>query len=112
VFLEHPLGHVLVTLCGFGPMTGARTFAEIAGPHRVSNGGRLAAKAGLAPVHKRSRKSINNARASGRKNHGLKNTEFLAVFVATQHDPNAKAYCARKREHGKDHNAVAIASAA
>ena len=38
VFLEHPLGAVLVTLTGFGPRTGARTLAEIADPNRFADG--------------------------------------------------------------------------
>ena len=48
-FLEHPLGKVLNTMCGFGPRTGARTLAEIGDPNRFDNPGRLAAYAGLAP---------------------------------------------------------------
>ena len=32
-FLEHPLGKVLNSMCGFGPRTGARTLAEIGDPH-------------------------------------------------------------------------------
>ena len=36
VFLEHPLGKVLNTMCGFGPRTGARTLAEIGDPHRFA----------------------------------------------------------------------------
>ena len=108
VFLEHPLGQVLVTLCGFGPRTGARTLAEIGDPARFSNGGRLAAYAGLAPVDKRSGKSINNASASRRGNHRLKNAMFLAAFVASQHDPTARAYYERKRDEGKNHNAAVI----
>ena len=108
VFLEHPLGQVLVTLCGFGPRTGARTLAEIGDPSRFKDGGRLAAYAGLAPVDKRSGKSINNASASRRGNHRLKNAMFLAAFVATQHDRNAKAYYQRKRDEGKNHNAAVI----
>jgi transposase len=107
-FLAHPLGKVLVTLCGFGPRTGARTLAEIGDPTRFANGGRLAAYAGLAPVDRRSGKSINNASASRRGNHRLKNAMFLAAFVATQHDPNAKAYYERKRLEGKKHNAAVI----
>lgn len=43
VFLKHPLGKVLVSLCGFGTRTGARTLAEIGNPHRFADGGRLAA---------------------------------------------------------------------
>ena len=108
VFLSHPLGQVLVTLCGFGPRTGARTLAEIGDPTRFADGGRLAAYAGLAPVDKRSGKSINSASASRRGNHRLKNAMFLAAFVATQHDPNAKAYYQRKRDEGKNHNAAVI----
>jgi transposase len=107
-FLAHPLGKVLVTLCGFGPRTGARTLAEIGDPARFADGGRLAAYAGLAPIDRRSGKSINNSTASRRGNHRLKNAMFLAAFVAVQHDPNAKAYYARKRAEGKRHNAAVI----
>ena len=38
-FLEHPLGKVLNSMCGFGPRTGARTLAEIGDPHRFANPG-------------------------------------------------------------------------
>ena len=107
VFLEHPLGQVLVTLCGFGPRTGARTLAEIGDPARFANGSRLAAYAGLAPVDRRSGKSINNAAASRRGNHRLKNALFLAAFVATQHDPHARALRPQtSRRQG--HNAAVI----
>lgn len=108
VFLEHPLGQVLVTLCGFGPRTGARTLAEIGDPTRFANGSRLAAYAGLAPIDRRSGRSINNAAASRRGNHRLKNAMFLAAFVAIQHDPHARAYYDRKRAQGKNHNAAVI----
>ena len=72
-FLEHPLGRVLVTLCGFGPRTGARTLAEIGDPHRFQNGARLASYAGRAPVNDRSGKSINRASQNRGGNHRLKN---------------------------------------
>jgi transposase len=97
-----------VTLCGFGPRTGARTLAEIGDPARFTNGGRLAAYAGLAPIDRRSGRSINNAAASRRGNHRLKNAMFLAAFVAIQHDPHARAYYDRKRAEGKKHNAAVI----
>ena len=56
-FLDHPLGKVLNSMCGFGPRTGARTLAEIGDPHRFANPGRLAAYAGLAPVDRQSGRS-------------------------------------------------------
>jgi transposase len=105
-FLAHPLGQVLVTLCGFGPRTGARTLAEIGDPHRFANGGRLAAYAGLAPVDRRSGRSLNSTHQHRGGNHRLKNALFLAAFVATQHDPAARAYYQRKRAEGKKHNAA------
>ena len=108
VFLSHPLGQVLVTLCGFGPRTGARTLAEIGDPNRFENGSRLASYAGLAPTDWRSGRSINGAFQHRGGNHRLKNAMFLAAFVATQHDPDARAYYQRKRDEGKKHNAAVI----
>ena len=107
-FLSHPLGQVLVTLCGFGPRTGARTLAEIGDPARFANGSRLAAYAGLSPTDWRSGRSINGAFQHRGGNHRLKNAMFLAAFVATQHDPDARAYYQRKRAEGKKHNAAVI----
>ena len=108
VFLSHPLGQVLVTLCGFGPRTGARTLAEIGDPTRFETGSRLAAYAGLAPTDWRSGRSINGAFQHRGGNHRLKNAMFIAAFVATQFDPSAKAYYQRKRAEGKKHNAAVI----
>jgi transposase len=107
-FLAHPLGQVLVTLCGFGPRTGARTLAEIGDPTRFANGSRLASYAGLSPTDWRSGSSINGAFQHRGGNHRLKNAMFLAAFVATQHDPDARAYYQRKRAEGKKHNAAVI----
>ena len=107
-FLSHPLGKVLVTLCGFGPRTGARTLAEIGDPARFANGSRLASYAGLSPTDWRSGSSINGAFQHRGGNHRLKNAMFLAAFVATQHDPDARAYYQRKRAEGKKHNAAVI----
>lgn len=108
VFMAHPLGQVLVTLCGFGPRTGARTLAEIGDPHRFANGSRLAAYAGLAPTDWRSGRSFNGAFQHRGGNHRLKNAMFLAAFVASRFDPDAKAYYDRKRAEGKKHNAAVI----
>ena len=102
-FLEHPLGKVLNTMCGFGPRTGARTLAEIGDPHRFENPARLAAYAGLAPVDWQSGRSHSTRRARG-GNHRLHNAMFIAAFVATQHDPDARSYYLRKRAEGKRHN--------
>ena len=106
-FLEHPLGKVLNTMCGFGPRTGARTLAEIGDPNRFANPGRLAAYAGLAPVDRQSGRSHKTRRARG-GNHRVGNAMYIAAFVASQHDPDARAYYLRKRAQGKEHNAAVI----
>jgi transposase len=108
VFAKHPLGKVLVSLCGFGPRTGARTLAEIGDPHRFADGGRLAAYAGLTPVDRQSGTSIRGASKNQAGNHRLKNALFIAAFVAAQHDPIAKAYYDKKRAEGKKHNAAIV----
>ena len=99
-FLEHPLGKVLNSMCGFGPRTGARTLAEIGDPHRFANPARLAAYAGLAPVNWQSGRSHSTRRSRG-GNHRFHNAMFIAAFVASQHDPDARAYYLRKRAQGK-----------
>jgi len=108
VFLKHPLGKVLVSLCGFGTRTGARTLAEIGDPHRFADGGRLAAYAGLTPIDRQSGTSIRGASKNRSGNHRLKDAMFLAAFVASQHDPTAKAYYQKKRTEGKNHTAAMI----
>ena len=50
VFMAHPLGKAVASMCGSGPRTGARVLAEIRDPHRFAGGGRLASYCGLAPV--------------------------------------------------------------
>ena len=106
-FMAHPLGKVLASLCGFGPRTGARTLAEIGDPHRFADGSRLASYAGLAPVDWQSGRSATARKPRG-GNHRLKNAMFTAAFVATQHDPDARAHYQRKRSEGKRHNAAVI----
>ncbi len=108
VFGKHPLAKVLVSLCGFGARTGARTLAEIGDPNRFRDGGRLAAYAGFTPVDRQSGSSIRNASKNRAGNHRLKNAMFIAAFVASQHDPAAKAYYQKKRAEGKKHNAAII----
>ena len=109
-FMEHPLGKVLTTMCGFGTRTGARTLAEIADPHRFANGARLASYAGLAPTDRQSGRS-HTTRRNRSGNHRLKNAMFQAAFTASQHDPDARAYYQKKRDEGKKHNAAITALA-
>lgn len=110
VFNQHPQGKVLGTMCGFGPRTGSRTLAEIGDPHRFASPARLAAYAGLAPTDWQSGRT-NTTRKPRGGNRRLKDALFTAAFVATRHDPHARAYYQRKRNEGKSHNAAVISVA-
>lgn len=108
VFLAHPLARNLLTIPGVGPKTGARLLTEIGNPHRFANGSRLASYAGLAPVTRRSGRTINTARRNPGGNKRLKNAMYWTAFSATQHDPHARAYYQRKRTEGKNHTTAVI----
>ncbi|HEX4867487.1 MAG TPA: IS110 family transposase [Acidimicrobiales bacterium] len=107
VFLAHPFGHLLVSLSGIGPRTGARILAEIGDGTRFANGSKLASYAGLAPVTRQSGTSLKGESKSRRGNHRLKNAMFLAAFASLR-DPESKTFYDRKRAEGKKHNAALI----
>ena len=106
-FLSHPSGELLATMPGIGPRTGARILAEIGDGSAFTNGSKLAAYAGLAPVTRQSGTTLNAEIRSRRGNHRLKNAMFLAAFASLR-DPASKAFYARKRTEGKRHNAALI----
>ena len=110
-FGSHPLAPYLLTIPGVGTTTGARLLTEIGNPHRFANGSRLASYAGLAPVTRRSGRTINNTRRNPAGNHRLKNAMYWTAFSATQHDPHAQAHYQRKRAEGKHHTTAVISVA-
>jgi transposase len=106
-FLSHPSGELLASMPGIGPRTGARILAEIGDGSAFRDGSKLAAYAGLAPVTRQSRTSLNAETRSRRGNHRLKNAMFLAAFASLR-DPASKTFYDRKRAEGKRHNAALI----
>ena len=106
-FLAHPSGELLASMPGIGPRTGARILAEIGDGSAFTNGSKLAAYAGLAPVTRQSGTSLAAETRSRRGNHRLKNAMFLAAFASLR-DPASKTFYDRKRAEGKRHNAALI----
>ena len=106
-FLSHPSGELLASMPGIGPRTGARILAEVGDGSAFTNGSKLAAYAGLAPVTRQSGTSLAAETRSRRGNHRLKNAIFLAAFASLR-DPASKAFYERKRAEGKRHNAALI----
>ncbi|MCW2907640.1 MAG: transposase, partial [Actinomycetia bacterium] len=74
-FLSCPSGELLASMPGIGPRTGARILAEIGDGSAFTNGSKLAAYAGLAPVTCQSGTTLNGETRSRRGNHRLKNAK-------------------------------------
>jgi transposase len=106
-FLSCPSGELLASMPGIGPRAGARILAEIGDGSAFRDGGKLAARAGLAPATRQSGTSLNAETRSRRGSHQLKNAMFLTAFASLR-DPASRAFYDRKRAEGKRHNAALI----
>jgi transposase len=106
-FLSCPSGELLASMPGIGPRTGARILAEIGDGSAFTNGSKLAAYAGLAPVTRQSGTTPNDETRSRHGNHRLKNAMFLAAFAALR-DPASKAFYDANAPKANAHNATLI----
>lgn len=107
LFHSHPDAPILNSIPGIGPRIGARILTEIGDINRFPSADHLASYAGLAPRTFQSGTSIRGESKNRFGNHRLKNALFLGAFCSL-HDPNSRAYYARKRAQGKKHNAAII----
>ena len=87
------------------PANRPRTLAEIGDPNRFADGGRLSRASPPSTGNQAAAPRSANPEAATTRD---KNAMFTAAFVATQHDPDARAYYQRKRSEGKRHNAAVI----
>ena len=69
--------------------------------------GHLAAYAGLAPVTRKSGRSIRGEHQPRRGNRALKSALYLSAFASLK-DPTSRAYSDRKRAEGKNHPAALL----
>ena len=106
-WLDASSDELLASMPGIGPRTGARILAEAGDGSGFTNGSKLAAYAGLAPVTRQSGTSLNAETRSRRGNQRLKNAMFPAAFASLR-DPASKAFYDRKRAEGEHHNAALI----
>lgn len=105
----HPLSPVLTSMPGVGVRTATRILTEVVGKD-FPTPGHLAAYAGLAPVTRRSGRSIRGEHAPRGGNRRLKRSLFLSAFAALA-DPTSRAYYDRKRAERKTHNQAVLALA-
>ena len=105
---DFPLRDVLTSMPGVGIKTAATILLAIGDGTAFPTAGHLAAYAGIAPVTRRSGKSIRGEHPSRSGNKQLKNALFRSSWVASNCDPESAAYYQRKRAQGKKHNAAII----
>lgn len=105
---DFPLRDVLISMPGIGTKTAATILLAIGDGTGFPDAGHLAAYAGIAPVTRRSGKSIRGEHPARSGNKQLKNALFRSAWVAAFHDPDSMAYYQRKRAQGKKHNAAII----
>lgn len=105
----HPLSPVLTSMPGVGVRTATRILTEVVGKD-FPTPGHLAAYAGLAPVTRRSGRSIRGEHAPRGGNRRLKRSLFLSAFAALA-DPTSRAYYDRKRAERKTHYQAVLALA-
>jgi transposase len=110
VLERHPDAALIRSLPGMGATLTAEFLAITGGIDRYPNGDHLAAAAGIAPVRRQSGKVsfMRRARAGDK---ALKRVFFQSAFIAVGCDPTSKAYYARKRAQGKNHQQAVIALA-
>lgn len=103
---DFPLTEVLTSMPGIGAKTAASILLAAGDFSSFATPGHLAAYAGIAPISHRSGTSIRGEHPARSGNKQLKNALFHAAFVASNHDPQSRAYYQRKRAEGKKHNAA------
>ena len=105
---DFPLREVLISMPGVGTKTAATILLAVGDGSAFPSAAHLAAYAGIAPVTRRSGKSIRGEHPARSGNKQLKNALFRSAWVASNCDPDSAAYYQRKRAEGKKHNAAVM----
>jgi len=98
------LPQYITTIPGVGPVTGAIILAEIGDVNRFSAPEKLVAYAGIDPtVYQSGQFTATQTRMSKRGSPYLRHALWQAAFMASQYDPQLRAFYQRKRAEGKAH---------
>lgn len=106
------LKKLLMSIPGIGERVAATLIAEIGMIQKFKNGKRLVAYAGLDPKVNQSGVSLHkNTRLTKRGSPYLRQSIYMAAFIAVQHDPELREYFEKKRKEGKCYREGVIATA-
>lgn len=109
---DEPEIALLQSITGIGPTIAAVVWAELGDVTRFSDPKQVIAFAGLDPKIRQSGHALNShGKLTKRGSSHLRRVLFLAANIARQHDPELKAYYAKKRGEGKRYTVATIATA-
>jgi transposase len=95
-----PRDHVIFTVPGIGPLTGAMILARVGDVRRFPSPGKFVAYCGLDPVVVRSGASVSSGGISKRGDRVLRTAFYLAALSGMRVNPLIKSYAAFKRSRG------------
>ena len=106
------LKKLLMTIPGIGETIAATLIAEIETVERFPDANKLVAFAGLDPRVRQSGVSLNrNVKLTKRGSPYLRQSAYIAAYIAARHDPELKEYFEKKRKEGKRYKEAVVATA-
>lgn len=106
------LKRLLMTIPGIGETIAATLIAEIETVERFKDANKLVAFAGLDPRVRQSGVSLNkNTKLTKRGSLYLRQSAYIAAYIAARHDPELKEYFEKKRTEGKRYKEATVATA-
>jgi len=106
------LKKLLMTIPGVGETIAATLLAEIETIERFKDANKLVAYAGLDPRVRQSGVSLNrNAKLTKRGSPYLRQSAYIAAYIAARHDPELKEYFEKKMNEGKRYKEATVATA-
>jgi transposase len=109
---DSKLKKLLMTIPGIGETIAATLIAEIETVERFPDANKLVAFAGLDPRVRQSGVSLNrNVKLTKRGSPYLRQSAYIAAYIAARHDPELKEYFEKKRNEGKRYKEAVVATA-
>jgi transposase len=106
------LKKLLMSIPGIGETIAATLIAEIETVERFADANKLVAYAGLDPRVRQSGVSLNrNVKLTKRGSPYLRQSVYIAAYIAARHDPELKEYFEKKRKEGKRYKEAVVATA-
>lgn len=106
------LKKLLMSIPGIGETIAATLIAEIEAVERFPSANKLIAYAGLDPRVRQSGVSLNrNVKLTKRGSPYLRQSAYIAAYIAARHDPELKEYFEKKRKEGKRYKEAVVATA-